>query len=331
VGYAPVSGLVKVAHPTPLLSLDKTKSIADLMKFAGNRAALLMLKLDGLTVKLEYEDGQLRRASTRGDGSEGEDITHNARVFRNLPLTIPYPGRLVLTGEALIKTDDFERLRLELTGSDGTAYKTPRNLAAGSVRLFEPAVCAKRNVRFYAFGVLEGLENASKREKLDALKSLGFDVCRKYTLNLERDGNARGLSSEDMEGHIVSLRAAAETLHLPIDGMVLTYDDAVHSRSLGSTGHHYRDGLAFKFEDETAETVLRGVEWTPTRSGELAPVALFDTVELDGTEVSRASSSQTARRCAHLAAGMRSAPLLVLFDSNPLRWALNRLENALRG
>jgi DNA ligase (NAD+) len=281
VGYAPVSSLAKVIHPIPLLSLDKTKRLEDLSRFIGNRRALLMLKLDGLTVKLEYEGGRLVRASTRGDGNRGEDVTHNALVFRNIPVSIPYTGRLVITGEAIIKTDDFERIQTENDG--GTAYKTPRNLAAGSVRLFDPAVCAKRSLRFFAFGVLEGLDGDSKREKLEQLKTLGFDVCRNIRIDAE-------MRDTKYLGKIIGvLKARAGQLNLPIDGMVVTYDEIAYSRNLGATGHHYKDGLAFKFGDEAIETVFRGIEWTPSRSGEIAPVALFDAVDIDGTEVSRAT------------------------------------------
>jgi DNA ligase (NAD+) len=290
VGYAPVSGLVKVPHPVPLLSLGKTKDFGELERFVGERPALLMLKLDGLTVELEYERGRLVRASTRGDGHTGEDITHNARVFKNLPLVIPYERRLVITGEALIKADDFERLKNELTGGDGNPYKTPRNLAASSVRLFDPAECAKRNIRFYAFSVLEGSGSNSKCERLDFLKTLGFETCFKFRMNMELEGIPSSRADAAwIEGAIVCLKANAEELKLPIDGMVVTYDDIAYSQSLGATGHHYRDGIAFKFEDETAGTVFRGVEWTATRSGEISPVALFDTVEIDGTAVSRAT------------------------------------------
>lgn len=298
VGYAPVSGLAKVIHPIPLLSLDKTKNIEDVLRFVGDRPALFMPKLDGLTIKLEYEDGCLTRASTRGDGNVGEDITHNARVFRNIPLTIPYRGRLVITGEALIKDTDFARLRQELIGSDGEKYKTSRNLAAGSVRLFDPAECAKRCIYFNAFSVLEGpdvpipagseepvhVDVNSKKERLGFIKLLGFDTCRKYTLNMSQQIDAARL-----EGYIVNMKALAEHDGLPIDGMVVTFNDIAYSQSLGATGHHYKDGLAYKFGDEPVETVFQGIEWTPTRFGEISPVALFDPVEIDGCEVSRAS------------------------------------------
>lgn len=304
VGYVPVSALAKVTHPAPLLSLDKTKSIEELLRFVGGRPALLMLKLDGLTIKLEYENGCLARASTRGDGNVGEDITHNARVFQNIPLVVPYPGRLAITGEALITTGDFEQLRLELAGSDGELYKTPRNLAAGSVRLFDPSECAKRRIHFYAFPVLDGpdvpmpasggapvhFDPNSKKDRLDFLKVLGFDTCRKFTLNIGKGGEAPPkMDAVRLDGYIASLKGYAEQMGLPIDGMVVTFDDIGYSRSLGATGHHYKDGLAFKFGDEPVETVFRGIEWTPTRFGEISPVAVFDTVEIDGCEVTRAS------------------------------------------
>lgn len=294
-----VSSLAVVRHPIPLLSLDKTKDIEDIKRFTGIRAIQLMLKLDGLTIKLEYENGELFRASTRGDGDEGEDITHNARVFLNVPLKIPYMDRLVISGEAIIFSDDFKRLQATTVGKDGKPYKNARNLAAGSSRQLNAAECAKRCIRFYAFSVLEGLKGAeyydsnygdivpvdtnSKSSMLSCLLDLGFDVVY-GGLHCMTD-----LSAEAFDFLVEHMRAYAKEKGISIDGLVVSYDDVAYSKSLGRTGHHYRDGLAFKFEDEKEETVLRDVEWNVSRTGELAPVAIFDTVELDGTEVSRAT------------------------------------------
>ena len=287
VGYYPVSSLKKVKHPTPLLSLDKTKQVAELCSLYKRNFVLLMLKLDGLTTKLVYEGGKLLQASTRGDGETGEDITHNIPAYRNVPLTIPYKNRLVITGESYIHIHDFERLKDTLRDSNGKPYKNARNLAAGSVRNLNPAECAKRCVYFTAFNVLEGMEDDpysdSRQMRLSLLKPLGFDTCPYIAI----EGPAP--SEELVTTAINSLQAEASKRQIPIDGIVAIFDSLSYSKSCGRTGHHYKDGLAYKFEDEQYETILRDIEWTPTRSGEIAPVGIFDTVEIDGCEVSRAS------------------------------------------
>lgn len=287
VGYYPVSSLKKVKHPTPLLSLDKTKQVAELYSLYKRNFVLLMLKLDGLTTKLVYEDGKLLQASTRGDGETGEDITHNIPAYRNVPLTIPYKDRLVITGESYIHIHDFERLKDTLRDSNGKPYKNARNLAAGSVRNLNPAECAKRCVYFTAFNVLEGMADDpysdSRQMRLSLLKPLGFDTCPYIAI----EGPAP--SEELVTTAINSLQAEASKRQIPIDGIVAIFDSLSYSKSCGRTGHHYKDGLAYKFEDEQYETILRDIEWTPTRSGEIAPVGIFDTVEIDGCEVSRAS------------------------------------------
>jgi DNA ligase (NAD+) len=246
-----------------------------------------MLKLDGLTVKLTYENGELVEASTRGDGEVGEIITHNARTFRNIPLRIPYSERLVVTGEAFIHKKDFETLRETLLDSTGSPYRNARNLAAGSVRLLDGAVCKERKISFIPFNVLEGLEETpeargSKNEKLYQLYYLGFGLCNSYF-------TVTNYTSEGIARIIDQLKAEAAKADVPIDGIVITYDEPEYSRTCGRTGHHYKDGIAYKFEDELFESVLRSVEWNPSRSGEITPVAIFDTVEIDGCEVSRAS------------------------------------------
>lgn len=287
VGYYPVSSLTKVQHPIPLLSLDKTKQVSDLCSLLARNYALLMLKLDGLTTKLIYEDGKLLQASTRGDGETGEDITHNIPAYQNVPLSIPYKKRLVITGESYIHINDFERLKETLTDNTGKPYRNPRNLAAGSVRNLNPTKCAERCVYFTAFNVLEGLDDNpysdSRQMCLSLLKPLGFDTCPYITI--EGSAPSEALVSEA----ISTLRVEAEKRQIPIDGIVAIFDSLNYSKSCGRTGHHYKDGLAYKFEDEQYETILRDIEWTPTRSGEIAPVGIFDTVEIDGCEVSRAS------------------------------------------
>lgn len=287
VGAAPVSSLKKVKHTIPLLSLDKTKQMEELLEMARKSVSLLMLKLDGLTVKLCYEDGRLVEASTRGDGETGEMITHNIPTFYNVPVSIPHKDRLVVTGEGIIHQDDFERMKGEISGADGKGACNARNLAAGSTRLLDPAACRKRHIHFYAFNVIEGMEGfgeiADKRGKLlEAMQSLGFEVCPFLSLT-------KKVSMEELEKGIRYLRNAADDRMLPIDGMVLRYDSLSYSRSCGRTDRHYKDGIAYKFEDEVQETVFRSVEWTPGRSGEIAPVAVFDTVEIDGCSISRAS------------------------------------------
>lgn len=283
VGYPVVSKLEKTRHEIPLLSLDKTKSSEDLMLFQANHQVMLMLKLDGLTVKLTYENGCLVEAATRGDGDEGEDITHNACGIGGIPAQIPYLERLVVTGEAFIRPSDFEVLKAALLDSNGKPYKNGRNLAAGSVRLLDASVCKERKVTFMPFSVLEGYsELTTKSQKLCQLPSLGFSIC-KFVVS------KRVLSRNEIEGGIEQLQQFAKANDIPIDGVVVSYNDIAFSKSCGRTEHHYKDGLAYKFEDEMFESRLQLIEWTPTRSGEMAPVAVFDTVEIDGCEVSRAS------------------------------------------
>ncbi len=283
VGFQAVSALKKTDHPIPLLSLDKTKSVEELVSFAGEHQILLMLKLDGLTVKLTYEEGRLVEAATRGDGDTGEVVTHNVRGISGIPQCIPYPERLVVSGEAFIRPGDFEKLQEKLTDSNGERYKNGRNLAAGSVRLLDAAVCRERRVMFMPFAVVEGFqEMGSKSQKLRKLPELGFQVC-KFVIS------RRKLTSQEMADGIGNLRQFAEDNDIPIDGIVASYNDIAFSRSCGRTGHHYKDGLAFKFGDELHETKLLLIEWNPSRSGEISPVAVFQPVEIDGCEVSKAS------------------------------------------
>lgn len=287
VGYYPVSELKKVRHPRALLSLEKTKQIQELADFMENQDTLLMLKLDGLTVKLVYEEGRLVQASTRGDGDIGEDITHNIPAFENVPLTISYKERLVTVGEAFIYKDVFQQLKDTIRDGNGEPYKNARNLASRSARNLNPEVCKGRHINFIPFNVLEGLDGGegvdSREFKLMQLAALGFDTCPSVWLEAER------YSDKELSEQIGKLEAVAGEKELPIDGLVLIYDSLSHSAKCGKTGHHYKDGLAYKFEDETYETSLQEIEWTPSRSGDLAPVAVFDPVEIDGADVSRAT------------------------------------------
>lgn len=283
--YIKRRALPKVAHDIPLLSLDKTKSIEDLIAFQAGRTVDLSLKLDGLTTELIYENGQLIRLSTRGDGSIGENITHIAKAISGIPERIPYEDRLVVVGESFIHNSDFESLK-SITDSAGNPYKNSRNLAAGSIRAFDAAICAQRHVSFLPFSVLEGFEEYTdwangKHARLLKLTEFGFGVI--HAVQLQNGDKAQ------YEQLIAQMREAAEKSDLPIDGLVLTYDEVDYSRTCGRTGHHFKDGLAFKFEDELYQSVLRDIEWTPSRTGEIAPVAVLDSVVIDGCTVSRAS------------------------------------------
>ena len=284
VGYPAVSALEKTRHTIPLLSLDKIQNNTDrLMDFIGDQLATLMLKLDGLTIKLTYEGGNLMEAATRGDGNEGEIITHNARAITGIPSKIPFLNRLVVAGEAFIRPSIFERLKATLLDSTGKPYKNGRNLAAGSVRLMDAAVCKDRCVTFMPFAVLEGMDQEdSFSKRLQTLREYGFDVFPLLT-------STGKFTRDDLEGAINALREYAKQADIPIDGIVAKFESVSYGQAQGRTGHHYKDGIAFKFEDDLYETRLNGVEWNPSRTGEITPVALFDTVEIDGCDVSRAS------------------------------------------
>lgn len=282
VGYPAVSKLEKTTHAIPLLSLDKTKSSSDLISFMGKNQIMLMLKLDGLTVKLTYENGILIEAATRGNGEEGEIITHNVRGISGIPEQISYKQRLVLTGEAFIRPDDFKVLCWNLVDSNGEPYKNGRNLAAGSVRLLDAATCKERRVTFMPFHVLEGFSELKlKSDKLYHLPALGFQICKFMVSN-------RSISLEELKQGINKLQLFAQEKDIPIDGIVMTYNDIEFSKSCGRTGHHYKDGIAYKFEDDLYKSRLLKIEWNPSRFGEISPVAVFEPVEIDGT-ISRAS------------------------------------------
>jgi len=256
---------------------------------------LIMLKFDGLTVKLEYHDGQLLRASTRGDGHIGEDITHNIKAFGNIPLTIPYKKDLVISGEALIYQADFERMKSDLTDSSGNPYRNARNMAAGAVRCLSAEKCSQRSLSFIPFKVIEGLDErpllqTRKSARLEELAYLGFAINKSFVYeSIDLLALTDAARSEAVEETIQRLKQLARDEGIPIDGIVVTYDDIEFSESCGQTGHHYKDGRAFKFEDDLHETVLQSVEWHPSRFGEIAPVANFLPVEIDGCSVSRAT------------------------------------------
>lgn len=280
VGYEPVSYLPKVTHSSPMLSLAKTKDREELLAWLNDQVGILSWKLDGLTVVLTYEDGKLSDAVTRGNGEVGEVITANARNFMNVPLGIPYKGRLVIRGEAVISYSDFEKINAEITNPD-EQYKNPRNLCSGSVRQLDPNVTLKRNVRFFAFTLVEaeGVDfNNSRLKQIEYLKSLGFETV------LEKKVDKNNLL-ETIEWYSEEIKE----YDIPSDGLVLLYDDIAYGESLGRTAKSPKNAIAFKWQDEERETILREIEWSPSRTGLINPVAIFDTVDLEGTNVSRAS------------------------------------------
>lgn len=280
VGYQVLSELPKENHEAPMLSLDKTKSVEGLADFLGDKEGLLSWKLDGLTVVLTYRDGVLQKAVTRGNGLTGEVITNNARVFKNLPVRIPFQGELLLRGEAVIHYSDFERINATIEDVDAK-YKNPRNLCSGSVRQLNNEITAGRNVNFYAFTLVraenEDFHN-SMEAQYDFLAGQGFSVVEHYRVTAGNVAAAVKLFAEKIE-----------RFDVPSDGLVLMYDDLEYGRSLGSTAKFPRNGIAFKWADETALTRLLEIEWSPSRTGLINPVAVFEPVELEGTTVSRAS------------------------------------------
>ena len=280
VGYEVLSELPKERHESPMLSLDKTKEVSRLKEFLGDQKAVISWKLDGLTIVLTYRNGTLAKAVTRGNGEVGEVVTNNARVFRNLPLHIPYQGELVLRGEAVISYKDFEKINEEIGDADAK-YKNPRNLCSGSVRQLNNEITAKRRVRFYAFTLVsaDGVDFRNSRQyQMQWLEEQGFNVVENHLVTA-------GTIDEEVEWFARHI----ETNELPSDGLVLVYDDIAYGQSLGATAKFPRDSFAFKWADEIRETTLKEIEWSPSRTGLINPVAVFEPVELEGTTVSRAS------------------------------------------
>ena len=280
VGYEAVNELPKEEHPSPMLSLDKTKDKEVLRGFIGSHRCLLSWKLDGLTIVLTYENGELVKAVTRGNGVVGEVITNNARVFKNIPLRIPYKGHLVLRGEAIITYSEFQRIN-ETIGDVDARYKNPRNLCSGSVRQLNNEITAKRNVRFYAFALVSAQNvdfGNSREQQFIWLKNQGFEVVE-YKV----------VTSETLDEAMDYFSTTIVNNDFPSDGLVVTYDDIAYGESLGSTAKFPRNSFAFKWADEMRETKLTDMEWSPSRTGLINPVAIFEPVELEGTTVSRAS------------------------------------------
>lgn len=280
VGYEAVDELPKERHDSPMLSLGKTKSRDELRDWLQGNPALLSWKLDGLTIVLTYSDGKLAKAVTRGNGEIGEVITNNARTFKNVPLNISYKGELILRGEAVITYSDFEKINNEIPDADAK-YKNPRNLCSGSVRQLNNEITAQRNVRFYAFALVKADDvdfHNSRNEQFKFLESLGFDVVERKLV-----------TEENIFDTIEYFAEKIKTYDIPSDGLVLTYDNIAYGQSLGRTAKFPRHSIAFKWADELAETALKEIEWSASRTGLINPVAIFEPVELEGTTVSRAS------------------------------------------
>ena len=292
VGYSVATALPKEEHASPMLSLDKTKSVETLQSFLGEQKGILSWKLDGLTVVMTYEKGELVKAVTRGNGRIGEIVTENAKRFRNLPLRIPFKGRLVLRGEALIRYSDFAKINEEIP-EEGAKYKNPRNLCSGSVRQLDPKITWERRVYFFPFtlvSVEEGEDRSSRESgglpdfhnsheaEFEFLEQQGFQVVGR-----------RAVNKEELPGAVSDFSEQVKKNDFPSDGLVLLMDDISYGKSLGTTAKFPRNALAFKWEDEEEKTILREVEWSPSRTGLINPVAIFDPVELEGTVVGRAS------------------------------------------
>ena len=280
VGYEVLSELPKERHEKPMLSLDKTKDVEQLKSFLGEQKAVISWKMDGLTIVLTYQNGRLQKAVTRGNGEVGEVITNNAKVFRNLPLQIPYQGELILRGEAVIGYKDFGRINEQIEDVDAR-YKNPRNLCSGSVRQLNNEITARRNVKFFAFTLVKAdgaeFEN-SRMQQLNWLEKQGFEVVEHHLTD-----------RASIEEEVAWFSEQIVRNDFPSDGLVLVYDDIAYGQSLGTTAKFPRDSYAFKWADEIRETTLLEIEWSPSRTGLINPVAIFEPVELEGTTVSRAS------------------------------------------
>ena len=283
VGYELLSELPKEAHESPMLSLDKTKEPEALRSWLNGKAGILSWKLDGLTIVLTYKEGKLFKAVTRGNGEVGEVITNNARTFKNIPARIPFEGELVIRGEAVIRYTDFEKINASIEDVDAK-YKNPRNLCSGSVRQLNNEITAKRNVNFYAFHLVkaEGRESVSVETDFRWLAEQGFDVVEYKNVNPDN-------IVETIQWFANKISNEENSMDLPSDGLVLAFDDIAYGRSLGRTAKFPRNSIAFKWADELATTHLLEVEWSPSRTGLINPVAIFEPVELEGTTVSRAS------------------------------------------
>ena len=287
VGYSVATALPKEEHASPMLSLDKTKSVETLQSFLGEQKGILSWKLDGLTVVMTYEKGELVKAVTRGNGRIGEIVTENAKRFRNLPLRIPFKGRLVLRGEALIRYSDFAKINEEIP-EEGAKYKNPRNLCSGSVRQLDPKITWERRVYFFPF-TLVSVEEGEGRSSRDSGGLPDFYNSHEAEFEFLEQQGFQVVSKEELPEAVSDFSNRVKKNDFPSDGLVLLMDDISYGKSLGTTAKFPRNALAFKWEDEEEKTILREVEWSPSRTGLINPVAIFDPVELEGTVVGRAS------------------------------------------
>ena len=291
VGYEVRSELAKVKHNHPMLSLDKTKDINDVVKFLDDREGVVMAKMDGLTCSLRYVDGELISAETRGDGETGEDILHSAKTIKNIPLHINCKEEVIIDGEVIIPYNDFEKINATLPEDE--KYKHPRNLASGSIRQLDSSVAAQRNMQFVAWKLIKGFDSNSFWDRISFMKSLGFTtVIASLIPSLQTFSNTHGGTDDYsymIEGLTDKIKDISQEAGYPIDGCVFGYEDVAYGDSLGATGHHLRSQIAYKFYDELYETKLLDIEWTMGKTNTLTPTAIFETVNIDGTDISKAS------------------------------------------
>lgn len=283
VGYKVVSDLEEVEHEfPPLLSLDKSKDLSDMLKFMSNHPGLVMAKMDGLTCRITYRDGKLYRAETRGDGYKGENVTHNICVVKNVPLTINQTDEVIVDGEVIVTRDTFAKLREKFVDNKGNKYKNPRNFASGSIRLHDSSRAAERGLMFVAWKFVKGSDYRHFSSRLNHLEKLGFVVTPYTELT-------SSMTIDNYKVAVEMLQERCDKLNYPIDGCVFSYNVCEYMDSLGYTSHHSKAQIAFKFYDDKYDTVIRDIDWTIGKTGALTPTAMFDTVEIDGTDVCRAS------------------------------------------
>ena len=285
VGYEVKSELTKVKHNHPMLSLDKTKDVNDIVKFLDGRDGVIMAKMDGLTCSLRYINGELVSAETRGDGETGEDILHCARTIKNIPLHINCKEEVIVDGEVIISYDDFEKINATLPEDE--QYKHPRNLASGSIRQLDSKIAAQRNMQFIAWKLIKGSDENSFWDRLRFMSTMGFSTVA--TAFIQKREMCDEYYVATIEGSIDEIRKMAKEVGYPIDGCVIGYDNVKYGDSLGATGHHLRSQIAYKFYDELYETKLIDIEWTMGKTNTLTPTAIFKTVNIDGTDISKAS------------------------------------------
>lgn len=283
VGYKVASDLPEVKHDfPPMLSLDKSKELKDMKKFLGDKPALLMAKMDGLTIRITYHGGKVWRAETRGDGEVGEDVTHNIHTVKDVPLTLPIKDEVIVDGEVIVTRDTFARLREKFVDNKGKKYKNPRNFAAGSIRLHDSSKAAERGLQFVAWKFVKGSDYRHFSSRLNHLDELGFSVTPYTEL-------VSAMNEENYQVGVDMIQSICDKYNYPIDGCVFSFNECEYMDSLGFTSHHSKAQIAYKFYDEKYDTVIRGIDWTMGKTGALTPTAMFDTVEIDGTDVCRAS------------------------------------------